>query len=233
MNTSSLAKLAVTFGAVLALSACATSPGEWPLKPGSVGSVIPGHAAESGNKPVRTSNNECVNLGYSVASGEHPKGPPGDCTVQPPPPPPPPVAEAPPPPPPPVERRVQQKITLQADALFDFDKAVLKPGDRSEIDEAVAKMRSRGVAAENIKLTGHTDSIGTDAYNQKLGLRRAEAVKQYMVNHGVAADKIAVESKGKSQPVASNKTAEGRAKNRRVDIEFEGTETVIEIVPAK
>jgi OOP family OmpA-OmpF porin len=234
MNRSSLVKLGIAVGAVLTLGACATTPGEWPLKPGSVGSVIPGHAGDTGNKPIRTSNNECVNLGYSAASGEHPKGPPGDCTVQPPPPPPPPVAApAPPPPPVMVERKVQQRVTLQADALFDFDKAVLKPGDRTEIDEAIEKIRSKGGKAEIITLTGHTDSIGTDAYNNKLGLRRAEAVKEYLVSHDVAADRIKTESKGKTQPIATNKTAEGRAKNRRVDIDFVGVETVTETVPAK
>jgi OmpA-OmpF porin, OOP family len=237
MNTSSLVKLGIALGAVLTLGACATTPGEWPLKPGSTGSVTPGHLGETGNKPVRTSQNECVNLGYSVASGEHPKGPPGDCTVQPPPPPPPPVAEpaATPPPPPPamVERKVQQRVTLQADALFDFDKAVLKPGDRTEINEAIEKIRSKGGRAELITLTGHTDAIGTEAYNYKLGLRRAQAVKEYLVSHGLPADQIKVESKGKSQPIATNKTAAGRAKNRRVDIDFVAVETVTETVPAQ
>ena len=70
--------------------------------------------------------------------------------------------------------------------------------------------------------TGHTDSIGTDAYNQKLSERRAKSVKEYMVAKGVPAAKITMLGKGETQPVATNKTKEGRAKNRRVDIEFKG-----------
>ena len=73
---------------------------------------------------------------------------------------------------------------------------------------------------------GHTDSIGSAEYNQKLSLRRAEAVKSYLVSKGVAASRIFVEGKGEAQPVADNKTKEGRAKNRRVEIEVVGTRPV-------
>jgi OOP family OmpA-OmpF porin len=194
------------------------------MKPGSVGTAVPGHLQDSGNKPVRDSSNECWNLGYSVGP-DHPKGNPGDCVVQPPPPPPAPI----PVPPPPIERKVQQKTTLAADALFDFDKAVLKPEGKAAIDDAVSKFGN--VRIDSITATGHTDGIGTDAYNDKLGLRRAQAVKDYMVSKGIPADKIQVDSKGKRQPVADNKTKEGRAKNRRVEIEFNGTETVTQTVP--
>ncbi|PZO31710.1 MAG: flagellar motor protein MotB, partial [Betaproteobacteria bacterium] len=74
---------------------------------------------------------------------------------------------------------------------------------------------------------GHTDSIGSDAYNQKLSERRAQAVKDYMVSKGVAADRIQIKGMGESQPVADNKTKEGRAKNRRVEIEFNATQKVV------
>jgi len=70
--------------------------------------------------------------------------------------------------------------------------------------------------------TGHTDSIGTEAYNQKLSERRAAAVKEYLVSKGIPSAKITTIGKGKTQPVATNKTKEGRQKNRRVDIEFKG-----------
>ncbi len=115
---------------------------------------------------------------------------------------------------------VKKAITIQAEALFDFDKSVLKPAGKKSIDDAVAKMA--GVDVEIVIATGHTDSVGTDAYNQKLSERRATSVKEYMVSKGVAAAKITTLGKGETQPVATNKTAEGRAKNRRVDIEFKG-----------
>jgi OmpA-OmpF porin, OOP family len=116
---------------------------------------------------------------------------------------------------------VRQAVVIQADALFDFDKSVLRPDGKKSIDDALAKMR--GVDVEMVIATGHTDSVGTDAYNQKLSERRAAAVKDYLVSKGIPASKITTIGKGESQPVATNKTAEGRQKNRRVDIEFKGT----------
>lgn len=115
---------------------------------------------------------------------------------------------------------VKKAITIQAEALFDFDKSVLKPAGKKSIDDAVAKMA--GIDVEIVIATGHTDSIGTDSYNQKLSERRATSVKEHMVSKGVAAAKITTLGKGETQPVATNKTGEGRAKNRRVDIEFKG-----------
>lgn len=116
-----------------------------------------------------------------------------------------------------------EKVTFAADTLFDFDKAVLKSEGKAELNELVSKLKN--VNLEAVVATGHTDSVGTVAYNQKLSVRRAEAVKHYLVSHGVASDRIYVSGKGKSQPVASNKTAAGRAQNRRVDIEVVGTRT--------
>jgi OmpA-OmpF porin, OOP family len=115
---------------------------------------------------------------------------------------------------------VKQSITIQAEALFDFDKSVVKPDGKKSLDQAVAKMS--GVDVEMVIATGHTDSIGTEAYNQKLSERRANAVKAYLVSKGVPANKITTLGKGETQPVATNKTKEGRAKNRRVDVEFKG-----------
>ena len=115
---------------------------------------------------------------------------------------------------------VRQTAVIQADALFDFDKSVLRPDGKKNIDDALAKLR--GVDLEMVIATGHTDAIGTDAYNQKLSERRAQSVKDYLVSKGIPASKITTIGKGKTQPVATNKTAEGRQKNRRVDIEFKG-----------
>jgi OmpA-OmpF porin, OOP family len=120
----------------------------------------------------------------------------------------------------PAPASVKQTVVIQADALFDFDKSVVRPDGKKSIDEALAKLA--GVDVEMVIATGHTDNVGTDAYNQKLSERRAAAVKGYLVSKGIPASKITTIGKGESQPVATNKTKEGRQKNRRVDIEFKG-----------
>ena len=120
----------------------------------------------------------------------------------------------------PAPASVRQAVVIQADALFDFDKSVVRPDGKKSIDEALAKLK--GVDLEMVIATGHTDSVGSDAYNQKLSERRAAAVKDYLVSKGIPASKVTTIGKGESQPVATNKTAEGRQKNRRVDIEFKG-----------
>ena len=119
----------------------------------------------------------------------------------------------------------QKKITLQADTLFDFDKSTLK-------SEGVATLGKIAKDIKNMKLevviiVGYTDSVGSDAYNIALGQRRANAVKSFLTNDGgVEATRVYTESKGKADPVASNATAEGRAKNRRAVIEVVGTQPV-------
>jgi OmpA-OmpF porin, OOP family len=113
------------------------------------------------------------------------------------------------------------KVTYAADAFFDFDKAVLKPEGKAKLDDLVGKIQ--GINLEVIIAVGHTDSVGTDTYNQKLSVRRAEAVKAYLVSKGIEKNRVYTEGKGEKQPVADNKTAEGRAKNRRVEIEVVGT----------
>ena len=113
------------------------------------------------------------------------------------------------------------KVTYAADAFFDFDKSVLKPAGKAKLDDLVSKVK--GINLEVIIAVGYTDSIGTDAYNQKLSVRRAESVKAYLVSKGIEKNRIYTEGKGEKQPVADNKTKEGRAKNRRVEIEVVGT----------
>jgi OOP family OmpA-OmpF porin len=154
-----------------------------------------------------------------------------DGALVPPPPPapaPPPPAAAPTPPPaaapapaPAPQPPAATKVTYAADAFFDFDKSVLKPEGRAKLDDLVGKVK--GINLEVIIAVGHTDSVGTDAYNQRLSVRRAEAVKAYLVSKGIEKNRVYTEGKGEKQPVASNRTAEGRAKNRRVEIEVVGT----------
>lgn len=113
------------------------------------------------------------------------------------------------------------KVTYAADTFFDFDKSVLKKDGKAKLDDLVQKVKA--INLEVIIAVGHTDSIGTDAYNQKLSVRRAEAVKAYLISKGIDKNRIYTEGKGESQPVADNRTKEGRAKNRRVEVEVVGT----------
>ena len=116
---------------------------------------------------------------------------------------------------------VASKVTYAADAFFDFDKAVLKPEGKAKLDDLVSKVK--GINLEVIIAVGHTDSVGSDAYNQKLSVKRSEAVKAYLVSKGIEKSRVYTEGKGEKQPVADNKTKEGRSKNRRVEIEVVGT----------
>jgi OOP family OmpA-OmpF porin len=129
-------------------------------------------------------------------------------------------APAPPAPPKPTS----EKVTFAADAFFDFDKSTLKPEAKAKMDDLVGK--TRGVALEVVIAVGHTDSVGADGYNQKLSTSRANAVKDYLVSKGIEKNRVYTEGKGEAQPVADNKTTEGRAKNRRVEIEVVGTRPV-------
>ncbi|MEK8085655.1 outer membrane protein OmpA [Aquabacterium sp. A3] len=117
-----------------------------------------------------------------------------------------------------------EKVSFAADAFFDFDKAVLKAEGKAKLDDLAEKVKD--LTLEVIIAVGHTDSVGPDEYNQKLSIRRSEAVKAYLVDKGIDAARVYTEGKGEKQPVADNKTSDGRAQNRRVEIEVVGTRTV-------
>ena len=163
-----------------------------------------------------------------------------DGAIKPPPPPAPAPRVAPPPPPPPapapvaprpapapapvvVPAPVSEKVTFAADTFFDFNKSNLKPEAQAKLADLVDK--TKGVNLEVIIAVGHTDAVGSDAYNQKLSIARAESVKNFLTSKGVEKNRVYTEGKGEKSPVADNKTAEGRAKNRRVEVEVVGTRT--------
>ena len=136
-----------------------------------------------------------------------------------------PVVQAPPPPPPAKPVPVSEKVTFAAETLFDFDKSALKPEGKAALDNLLVQLQ--GMNTEVMIAVGHTDSVGSDGYNQALSIRRAEAVKAYLVSKNVEAGRVYTEGKGESQPVADNNTANGRAVNRRVTVEVVGNRTVM------
>jgi len=111
-----------------------------------------------------------------------------------------------------------EKNTMSASALFDHDKAVLKDKGKAALHALDESIKARGAKVVDIRVIGYTDSDGTEAYNMRLSIRRAEAVRDYMVSEGVAPSIIKVSGEGEANPIASNDTSEGRAQNRRVDI---------------
>jgi len=131
---------------------------------------------------------------------------------------------------PPAPMPVTQKLTIDADALFDFDKAVLRPEGRATLDGFIAKVKD--MKPETITAVGHTDRLGSERYNQRLSEQRVEAVKAYMVSKGIAPDRMHTEAKGESQPVTkADECVGGKSPrviaclqpDRRVEIEAVGT----------
>ena len=110
---------------------------------------------------------------------------------------------------------VRQRIVLRG-VNFDFNSSVVRPESRPVLDEAATLLKQNpGV---HVVVKGYTDSIGSAEYNQALSVRRAEAVYRYLVNLGVDPERLTVEGFGKTNPIASNDTEEGRAQNRRVEL---------------
>ena len=170
----------------------------------------PGYLGSSAGQPVKDSSDECVKT--SAWSRDTPCKKPLAPIVE---------AKAPTPiaPPPPLAKH----ITLSASTLFGFDKATLTPEGKAAITKEVDDWRGNYETKQiGITLTGYTDSTGPEAYNQRLSERRADAVRDYLVNDlGVRPDHITAIGKGEAEPVASNATREGRAQNRRVEMDVE------------
>jgi OOP family OmpA-OmpF porin len=168
-------------------------------------------------------------LAAACATQEAPKPAPAPAPAPAPEPKPAPVPEAKPAPKP-----VAEKVTFATDVLFDFDKSVIKPEGRTKLDDLAAKVRD--VNLEVVIAIGYTDRIGSPAYNQKLSVRRAEAIKAYLVSKGVEANRVYTEGKGESSPVTGSKCnkmgresggnkklVECLAPDRRTEIEVIGT----------
>jgi outer membrane protein OmpA-like peptidoglycan-associated protein len=164
---------------------------------------------QSGMQAARGSGDDLVFLNIGLSLKHHFLPPP-------PPPPAPAVAEAPPPAPVPVEKK---KIVLRG-VNFDFDKSDIRPDARPILDEAAETLKEYSAVA--ISVEGHTDAVGTDQYNQGLSVRRAEAVRNYLVERGIDRARMSVEGLGESRPVATNDTDDGRAQNRRVELRIQG-----------
>jgi OmpA-OmpF porin, OOP family len=126
-------------------------------------------------------------------------------------------AKAPPPPPPPPAEPVYETVTLKSEALFDLNKSTLKPAGKEALDELAVKIGGTARVSD-IRIVGHTDSTGTESYNQQLSVRRATSVRDYLAGKGVDPKLMSVSGMGESAPVADNKTSAGRAQNRRVEV---------------
>jgi len=131
------------------------------------------------------------------------------------------VVEAPPPAPAPEPAPAplpKEETIVVRDLHFAFDSSKIDNRDKDKLDTIATRLKEEA-STTTLDISGHTDSVGTDAYNQKLSDRRAHAVANYLVDAGVPASSIkSVEGYGESKPVADNKTKEGRAENRRVEI---------------
>jgi len=170
------------------------------------GSANDSYVGDSSNHNVMDSSGNCVRTGswkkedMTIECGAEP-----------------PKAAAAPPPPPPAP--VYESKTIAAEALFDFNKSSLKPEGKAAIHDLDEDIKSKGAQVIDINVIGHTDSVGPEAYNETLSIKRATSVKEFMVSEGVDAGIIDVSGEGERNPVASNDTKEGRAQNRRVEIQ--------------
>ncbi len=187
----------------------------------AIGGGLGGGIAATSGETERQGKDLAVGIGVGVLAGATIGALFGHCAfdpryveMAPPPPPPPPAPRLAPPP-------TRRKIILRG-VNFDFDKATIRHDAADVLDEAAEILRDQPNV--DVSVDGHTDAIGSEAYNQKLSERRADAVAHYLSSHGVSASRLHTRGFGKSQPVASNDTEEGRAQNRRVELNVVGGE---------
>ena len=166
------------------------------------------YVGDSAGHNVRDSSGDCVRTSSWKAEDMT-----VECGAEPPAPE---VVAAPPPPPPPVV--MYEKTTMSTSALFDFDSDVLKEEGKVALHELGDDIKAKSGKVVDIDVNGHTDSTGPEDYNQGLSERRAQSVADYLIAEGIDASIIDVSGEGESNPIASNDTREGRAENRRVDV---------------
>jgi OOP family OmpA-OmpF porin len=198
-------------------------------------SVLARAEAERYRVPDALGNRGDINM-FSVSLvfpfGRAAPPPPPVAAVPPPPPPPEPVAAAPPPPPPPPVVPARRRVSFQADSLFTFDRSNVRPEGRVALDKFAHELV--GTKFQTITVEGYTDRLGSEAYNQRLSVERADAVKRYLVeSDGIDASRISVEGKGTSNPITKPGDCEGKKRtprliaclqpDRRVEIEVTGS----------
>ncbi len=110
----------------------------------------------------------------------------------------------------------QLKLNIPSDISFDTGRADIKPDFRGVLDDFAQGLRDNG--GTTIRIVGHTDSTGSDAVNNPLSVQRAASTRDYLVERGIAAGRIAIDGRGEHEPIADNGSAAGRARNRRVEI---------------
>jgi len=124
------------------------------------------------------------------------------------------------------EEIIYKNIAIKASLLFALNSSSLTANAKSMIDEGINQFTSKPASIENISIIGHTDSTGTESYNQTLSENRAKTVGDYLINEkGFSAEQIATSGKGESEPAVSNATRAGRIENRRVEIQIAGKKT--------
>ena len=218
--------------AVAGMSGCAMSQKQrdCAVLGGMTGAIIGGGAGAGIGPEIGAGNSHDreAGIGAGVAAGALLGGLMGYwmCPEEPPPPPPPPApqVQAPPPPPPPAPEPKESKRIVLRGINFDFDKSNIKSEFVPVLDEAAQILKDNPNV--NVMIEGHTDSIGTEAYNQRLSERRANSVKQYLVSRGVDAGRLDTIGKGETDPVAPNRkngrdNPEGRAMNRRAELKVQ------------